>query len=411
MKLRTTLLCLAALAMTVVAAPATAVDFNGYLRSGVGGNSEGGGQTCFALQGVPFKFRLGNECETYAELGFGQTLYKDKASGLQFRYEGMLNYVTAQKQDYESLKDNGNDIGNRQNYVIATLPGGTQVWAGKRYYHRQDVHQIDFYYWDPSGYGFGVENIDLAGAKFAVALFQSNRTPTRTDWRPDIRLEGINIGFGSIDVGVDASYISANTPTSPAMKLSPGFTAQHKLSILGGQNTFVVQYGVGAYAELDKYVSSGRTSASKQFRLVENLLFAPTPEWSGSFVAEYENVTQIYSNAPADDAAYWNNRKSFSAGIRPAYRVNDWFKFAGEVGYQTVLGKAGAKDLSLYKVTLAPTITTPAGPGGEFLTRPELRFFVTYAGWNDAAKGSVGGDPFKDKTAGLTAGAQVEAWW
>ena len=63
---------------------------------------------------------------------------------------------------------------------------------------------------------------------------------------------------------------------------------------------------------------------------------------------------------------------------------------------------------------LAEPITTeiaPAGPGGEFLTRPELRLFATYAGWNDNAKGSVGGAAFADKTSGLTVGAQVEAWW
>lgn len=437
---RTALLTLAALVITLAAAPASAVDFNGYLRSGVGGNNEGGSQACFSVPNLPFKFRLGNECETYAELGFGQNLYKDKATGLSFRYEGMLAYVTAQNQDYESLKgsfdlvDNpdfdpalpvgpnnnpkilknnspGNDIANRQNFIIATLPNGLQVWGGKRYYHRQNVDQIDFYYWDPSGYGFGVENIDLGFAKLAVALFQSDRGATRTNWRPDVRLEGINVGFGAIDVGVDGSYVSSKDSIGDAMKFSPGFTVQHKVSVLGGQNTLAVQYGLGAYAQLDKYVSNGRTSDSKGFRVVENLLFQLTPEISGAFAAEFEDLTQIYSNDPANDFAPWNSRQAFSIGVRPAYRVNEWFKFAGEAGYQTLLGKGTQKDLSLYKITLAPTVTTPAGTGGEYLTRPEIRVFVTYAGWNNDAKGQIGGPAFADKTSGLTAGAQVEAWW
>lgn len=408
---KTVLFIMATLAIVLAAAPASAVDFNGYLRSGVGGNNEGGSQACFSLPGMPFKFRLGNECETYAELGFGQTLFRDKATGLQFRYEGMLAYGTAQNQDYESLKDGGNDIANRQNFVVATLPNGFQVWAGKRYYHRQDIHQIDFYYWDPSGYGFGLDNVDVGFAKLAVALFQSSRGATQTNWRPDVRLEGINVGFGSLDVGIDANYISSKDSIGSAMKFSPGFTVQHKVSILGGQNTLAVQYGVGAYAQLDKYVSAGRTSDSKQLRVIENLLFALGEQWSGSATLVFEDATQIYSNAPADEFQVWNSRQSLSVGVRPAFRANDWFKLQGEVAYQTVMGKGTTPDTDLYKITVAPTITTPAGPGGEFLTRPELRLFATYAGWNDNAKGQVGGAAFADKTSGLTVGAQVEAWW
>jgi maltoporin len=441
MKLRTSLLCVAALAMTVAAAPADAVDFSGYLRSGVGGSGEGGPQACFSLPGVPFKYRLGNECENYAELGFGQTLYKDKASGLTFRYEGMLAYQTAERQDFESLRgnaywtpdnngnwhpylaDNGNNIASRQNFIMATLPNGLQVWGGKRYYHRQNVDQIDFYYWDPSGYGFGVENIDLGFSKLAIAVFRSitddsinnDGSNPRVYWRPDVRLEGINVGFGALDVGVDAAYVSAttaeNAKTPGQMKLSPSVTVQHKVSILGGQNTLAVQYGMGSYAQLDKYVKQGMTDKSTQFRVVENLLFQLTPEVSGALAAEFEDVTQIYSNDPANASAYWDNRQSYSLGVRPAYRFNDYFKFAGEVAYQAVLGKGTAKDLNLTKVTLAPTITTPAGTGGEYLTRPELRLFATYAAWNTDAKGQVGGSTYADKTSGLTFGAQVEAWW
>lgn len=443
MKTRNLISMAAAVAVAVTAAPAAAVDFTGYLRSGVGGSNEGGPQTCFSLPGVSFKFRLGNECENYAELGFGQNLYKDKATGLTFRYEGMLAYQTSERQDFESLRgnpnwtpdhntpavwhpylvDNGNNIANRQNFIIATLPNGLQVWGGKRYYHRQNVDQIDFYYWDPSGYGAGVENIDLGFAKLALAVFRSitddsidnNGSKPRVYWRPDVRLEGINVVFGALDVGFDAAYVSATTAenaTTPGqMKFSPSVTIQHKVSVLGGQNTLAFQYGMGSYAQLDKYVKNGMTDKSKQFRIVENLLFQLTPALSGTFAAEFEDVTQIYSNNPADASAYWNNRKSFSAGIRPAFRFNDWFKFAGEVAYQAVLGKGTAKDLNLTKVTLAPTITTPAGTGGEYLTRPELRLFVTYAGWNDAAKGQVGGGVYATKTSGVTGGAQVEAWW
>lgn len=41
------------------------------------------------------------------------------------------------------------------------------IWAGKRFYQRHDVHMIDFYYWDISGHGAGIENIDLGFGKLS----------------------------------------------------------------------------------------------------------------------------------------------------------------------------------------------------------------------------------------------------
>ncbi|KTT18372.1 hypothetical protein SB14R_23590 [Pseudomonas oryzihabitans] len=54
---------------------ATALEFDGYGRVGVGGSADGGKQSCFQLPGAPAKYRLGNECETYWELELHQTLY------------------------------------------------------------------------------------------------------------------------------------------------------------------------------------------------------------------------------------------------------------------------------------------------------------------------------------------------
>ncbi|XPE51878.1 carbohydrate porin [Shigella flexneri] len=46
-----------------------AVDFHGYACSGIGWTGSGGEQQCFqTLTGAQSKYRLGNECETYAEL-------------------------------------------------------------------------------------------------------------------------------------------------------------------------------------------------------------------------------------------------------------------------------------------------------------------------------------------------------
>ena len=54
--------------------PASAVDVQNYLRANAAANSEGGGQTCFALAGAGAKYRLGNECGVYGEMLLGQHL-------------------------------------------------------------------------------------------------------------------------------------------------------------------------------------------------------------------------------------------------------------------------------------------------------------------------------------------------
>lgn len=65
-----------AVAAGVMSAQAMAVDFHGYARSGIGWTGSGGEQQCFQATGAQSKYRLGNECETYAELKLGQEVWK-----------------------------------------------------------------------------------------------------------------------------------------------------------------------------------------------------------------------------------------------------------------------------------------------------------------------------------------------
>ena len=66
-----------AVAAGVMSAQAMAVDFHGYARSGIGWTGSGGEQQCFQTTGAQSKYRLGNECETYAELKLGQEVWKE----------------------------------------------------------------------------------------------------------------------------------------------------------------------------------------------------------------------------------------------------------------------------------------------------------------------------------------------
>ena len=78
---------------------ADAFELNGYLRSGIGGSTSGGNQSCFQLPGAPTKYRLGNECEQYAEFGARHDL-ATLEDGSVLSVEGMfgLSYIEDPKR-------------------------------------------------------------------------------------------------------------------------------------------------------------------------------------------------------------------------------------------------------------------------------------------------------------------------
>jgi maltoporin len=61
----------------------------------------------------------------------------------------------------------------------------------------------------------------------------------------------------------------------------------------------------------------------------------------------------------------------------------------------------------LYKLTLAPQVSL----GGQFMSRPVIRGYLTYARWGDDFVGQVGGADYSNEEAGLSYGVQMEAWW
>jgi maltoporin len=442
-----------AAALALAATSTLAFDFHGYLRSGIGGNSAGGSQVCFANPGSGFKFRLGNECETYGELQFDQQLYKDK-KGVEFKYIAMLSYSTVQRNDYESLVSggrvtvpaptpedpgrtatvllaNGNDIALRQNWVSATFPqlGNATFWVGKRYYFRNDVHIIDFFYWDTSGFGAGVQDIDIGFGKLAIAVLQNKTsfvsppdaaTPGEEDpsqlefrraiWRPDVRITGIPVNpDGTLELGLVLVVLSEDdTVEGRGARVSPWVTVQHvQNNFLGGFNKLALQFATGNAVTMNQSPAFANDSEVRSYRVVEQLVFQPGPRVSGMIAATFQ----------ADDTGDQVNY-NWSVGGRPELYFSDYFKIAVEAGFNQYRPEEGDRT-SLFKLTVAPTITPAAGPAGAFFTRPELRVFGTFAYWNDAARDfTVGGVPappggsvFAGENRGFTFGAQVETWF
>ena len=160
-----------AVAAGIMSVQAMAVDFHGYARSGIGWTGSGGEQQCFQATGAQSKYRLGNECETYAEIKLGQEVWKE--GDKSFYFDTNVAYSVAQQNDWEGTDPAFREANVQGKNLIEWLPGST-IWAGKRFYQRHDVHMIDFYYWDISGPGAGLENIDVGFGKLSLAATRSS---------------------------------------------------------------------------------------------------------------------------------------------------------------------------------------------------------------------------------------------
>jgi maltoporin len=412
MRAKIAVLAIAAAAIAMMAAPASAVELTGYWRSGIAGSSNGGNQVCFAAPGYtlggagPGKWRLGNECETYGEFELYQTVFKDK-SGVQFDFHQMLAFQTgnlAQGGTAPAGYQPGFEWAMRQLWIEAkNIPslGGASLWIGQRYYRRHNVDPIDWFYWDAEGSGAGIENIDLGFAKLAFATFESVQSRGNVAWRPDLQLYGIGVNpNGTLELGVEGTFI-----TNPAANVESGsafVVAEHtQANLLGGSNRLALQYGWGPSWVFNGYNGpdfSG-TSDDKQFRIVEQFQFQASPEFSGLFDVTFQKMWR-------NTAAVGGTR--LTVEIRPVIHFSDYFKLQADFGIGTAKAEGGSDSATLWKLTVAPTVV--AGRG--YWARPELRLFVTYASWNDLALAEgVAGGAFGTKKNGMTAGAQLEAWF
>lgn len=172
--------------------------------------------------GAQSKYRLGNECETYAELKLGQEVWKE--GDKSFYFDTNVAYSVSQQNDWESTSPAFREANVQGKNLIEWLPGST-IWAGKRFYQRHDVHMIDFYYWDISGPGAGIENIDLGFGKLSLAATRSQEAGGSYTFSSDniyskskdtandvfdVRLAGLETNpDGVLELGVD--YGRANT--------------------------------------------------------------------------------------------------------------------------------------------------------------------------------------------------------
>lgn len=401
--------CIAAAGLVLASNNVAAVDFSPYIRAEGGVNTEGSSAACFKLAGAAAKYRMGNECEIYGELMMGQELNKFSNDSAVNAHVMLSAYMPLTNK--KSLDDTNTDFRFAQFYMswdkVPALNGGN-VWAGRRYYKREDVHINDFFYWNPQGLGAGIEDVSIGKLKLSYALFRDDNKDQRyLTTRHDIQLRGLDVNpDGQLEFGLSIIPKSSHTTTGDD---GWAVTVQHRQNnIMGdGNNKLAVQYGVGPGVGLGGTGSIDNGSDAKRFRIVDGLYAQITPKLGGMLTAVYQKDT---SNA--------GDQTWTSMGGRISYGVTEHFKMQAELGQDWVT-PSGGDTRRLTKLTIAPSWAIASN----FWSRPELRFFCTYAQWNDAASAAAIGSgdyavaslaptsAFGGANHGATVGLQFEGWW
>jgi maltoporin len=319
------------------------------------------------------------------------------------------------QRDFESSQGDKFTIAGSQNYFIG---GGffgkgalddAKIWIGKRYYNRHDVHITDYYYWNNSGLGAGIEDIAAGPAKLAFAYHQNGSDATVNGSPQTNVLTTRRLSLRAYDIPVNPNgrletefvYL-AGSSANDAVNTGNGFSlmVEHTQSgVFGGFNklAFITGTDVGAGgASIPTLATAADVFQGSDLRIIDQLYFAP----EGSPISG--QATVVHQQVKPDNGP---KQTWWSIGARPQFNFTDLFSVAVEAGYDT-LKTDGVGTAKLGKITIAPQLQLSRG----FWARPVFRAFATYAKWNGTARPQAGG-VFGDDNNGMTYGVQVEAWW
>lgn len=394
-------------------------EFHGYFRSGYGLNGEGGQQVAFQAPGAGAKYRLGNEAETYGEFIFVNNWLNPEHDSAKawMKTEVMIEANTTNSASYANFSGGtGNDqFRLREAFIqagnVLECQPEAKFWVGERYYRRQRVDIDDFYLLDMSGYGAGVEDINVQIGKLALAYLSGAR--------PDIVTQNGYLTKSNIDVrlydlkgpaGLWAGWFDfatskgGTTTTGTSIPTTNGyaFGVRHqRLEWHGGYHSFSMQYGTGAASNFSTSIDDPTRflHSSRRFLAAEQVLFQPNDRFAIMPIFVYQRIKD------GNPLHRWDQWVSF--GARPEVFFTNYLSLAFEGGFDHVHSQSGQYDGWLRKVTIAPQI----GAGRKFFSRPVLRAFLTYASWSEGLRGFVGGTPYLHRTNGLTYGVQAETWW
>jgi maltoporin len=427
-------------------------EFHGYSRAGFGWNQDGGTGNQFRwnydASGLDEHYwRLGNEPhDAYTALSFIKNIETDDQSFAKF--VATLIVAPRAEDNFEQT-----DIVVRQLYSelgnFSWAPGVT-FWAGQKWYrHPGDQHITDWQFLDIAGYGGGVGDIPVGeSAKFSIAALGfideneyetvSGGTTDITDngepasYVVDFRIEEIPIGMGNMLIQFAPTWTTGGEFSEPVLaddgshitKLDSesGWMTAIYLNfddffgiMKGGHGRIIGRYGTGygstlfnnRYMQPNPFATSIDWGDSSRWSLMLDGLVEISPRFQIMPVIAYQQFdTGLDENNAITKILY---------GGRAKYSVNKNFALQLEAGAvyldsEPTATASGHLEDTLYKVTFAPTFQPKLG----FWVRPEIRFYATYAWWDDTESNAFLDDPAgidADDTSGLTYGMQMEVWF
>ena len=393
------------------------LEFHGYFRSGYGVNSKGGKMQAFQAPDALAKYRLGNEQETYIETIFLNRNWNPDPEGVTLETQIRVAYQTQQNQTWDI--DNQvvlREMYGRMGHFLNWDPG-IKVWAGQRFCRLPELDIIDFWWYDMSGYGGGLEDINCGIGKLDVTFigYASNDINLSTS-HGRLSKENINFKLGDIDVPygkgmawINGGFIKGGTWTEDTNIKYPDMAGvdvgfMHYIPGELNNNQFAVQYGCGACTSLSaggNIPTDGDDRNSWRVRVTNMFNRQFTENLSAQIVGVYQYTDH--------GAATKNTETWASFGLRPIYMLTKHFGVEVEPGIDYINNPRDDYDTCLYKFTAGIRIT----PDKIFNSRPEFRLFATYAHWGDGFKGDplLGGDAFITQQEGMNYGIQCENWW
>ena len=341
------------------------------------------------------------------------------------------------------------------------MPSGIQLWAGKRFYQRKDIHILDYYYLNNSGYGVGVENIDAGLGSVSVALIKHQIDQGHDDsgaivedtpinsYIADLRWNGVPLWT---DASLDVALLYGWSNLSQAqkdkdLKMNNGFLALVEWTqgnFFGGFNKLSFTYGHDSLDYVGSLSAGGNhagdflipySEKGNGFRFIDwGVIEQPSWNLGYALIATHKNA---FDENGTEGGANWSHPtgNDYTFVVRPSYKWSDFTSTVLEFGYANIAatgfsgywtndkftpydGKYGEtrgwntnpdgtkarNRLSATKLTIAQQWT----PGSHFWARPSIRIFASWLSGDFMNKVTTG---IADQNHEFVLGGQVEAWW
>jgi maltoporin len=337
------------------------------------------------------KYRLGNEGDYGIEIDLIKNFV---VNGIKYK----VHYMPSKWKDGE--------LSTNQAFVemsgLSFAPEA-KFWAGQRRLRIQDVHIVDKFLMDYGDtQGAGVTGVNLGAVKLGVGVFTGDTFDKQMVKGTSAKKLNVDVSDIQVNEGGKLRVLLTQVSTAGLAGGNSGSAlavshTQSNLGMAGMTNTLFLQTSKGHAEVGGKFQDLGGVG-KKVTRIADTINWQSGPLGGQAVVGMQTNQDEGSSVKRTDS----------SLGGRISYALNQNFKLLAEAGVTSSTFSDNSPKQTLNKITIAPTLAV----GGDFWSRPELRFYVTRASWNKAAATANSATfGMNGKTSQTLAGVQYEIWW